>query len=483
MGIGLTNTSAYYRKYPLTFRLLVYILLCSSFVTLLTTIFQIAVDYNRDVASIETRFREIEISHSKIVSMSIWNFDESQIENLLNGILMLPDIEYVEIRTEYKNYSVGKNPKTKFLTYEFKFTSDDPNQKLGSVFIAASLENVYQRLKERVVVILGSQAVKTFLVSSFILFIIRHLVTRHLNTMAEFAQRLDLKKLNQFLVLNRKKTKSKDELDRVTLAINHMIKNLGTATKEMEIQARLQGELNAAATIQKACTPKTLPVLDDFEMAAQFNPAKEMSGDYFDIIKIDDRHVVFVIADVSGKGVSAAMYANITRVLVRDKETLLSSPVKLLSSLNQSLKKEFHSNHFLTMSYMVLDLKKFEVTYASAGHEPLILIRGEEKKITFLKPRGYPFSDLHADLFEERICQETILIHSGDLLFLYTDGLTDAENKQGEMFGEDRLYETLLDLQLHPVSQIPELIAERIRKFSGAAQQNDDITMIALKRV
>jgi len=262
-----------------------------------------------------------------------------------------------------------------------------------------------------------------------------------------------------------------------------MIKNLGTATKEMEIQARLQGELNAAATIQKACTPKTLPVLDDFEMAAQFNPAKEMSGDYFDIIKIDDRHVVFVIADVSGKGVSAAMYANITRVLVRDKETLLSSPVKLLSSLNQSLKKEFHSNHFLTMSYMVLDLKKFEVTYASAGHEPLILIRGEEKKITFLKPRGYPFSDLHADLFEERICQETILIHSGDLLFLYTDGLTDAENKQGEMFGEDRLYETLLDLQLHPVSQIPELIAERIRKFSGAAQQNDDITMIALKRV
>ncbi len=132
---------------------------------------------------------------------------------------------------------------------------------------------------------------------------------------------------------------------------------------------------------------------------------------------------------------------------------------------------------------MVLDLEKFEITYASAGHEPLILIRKKEDQVTFLKPNGYPFSELHSDMFEERICQKTALIHTGDLLFLYTDGLTDAENTKGEMFGEDRLYETLLDLHHHPVSQIPELIVERIEKFSGAAQQNDDITMIILKRV
>ncbi|NOX33497.1 MAG: SpoIIE family protein phosphatase [Deltaproteobacteria bacterium] len=481
MMFKLITRSKYYRNYPLTFRLLVYILLCSSLVTLFATIFQVAVDYSKDMKSLKTRLHEIEITHSKTISLSVWNFDDKQIENLMDGVLMLPDIEYIEIRTDIKQYSAGKKPTENFLSYEFDLPAINDKYKTGSVFIAASLENIFQRMTERVVIILGSQAIKTFIVSFFILFIIRCLIIRHLNTMAEFARCLDLKKLDRFLELDRKKTEPKDELDRVVEAINQMIKNLSKATREIETKARLQGELNAAAIIQQACTPGTLPTLDSFEMAAEFYPAREMSGDYFDIIKIDNRYVVFVIADVSGKGVSAAMYANITRVLLRDKEILQPSPVKLLTSLNHSLKKEFHSNHFLTMSYMVLDLKNFLITYASAGHEPLILIR--EKEVIFLKPRGYPFSELHANLFDERICQETAKIQAGDLLFLYTDGLTDAENEKGEMFGEDRLYQTLLDFHHLSASEIHELIINKVQEFRGTAQQNDDITMIILKRI
>lgn len=481
--LNLINALKYSRNYPLTVRLLVYILLCSSLVTLFATIFQIAVDYSKDVDFLKTRLHDIEISQSKTISMSVWNYDEHQIENLMNGVLMLPDIEYMEIRTGLKQYSRGEKPSKKFLSHEFKLPRIEASYELGSVFIAASLENVFQRMKERVIIILSSQAVKTFIVSFFIFFILRYLVIRHLNAMAEFAQNLDLKKLDQFFVLDRKKTKTKDELDRVTQAINHMIRNLGKAATEMEIQARLQGELNAAAIIQKACTPEILPLLDHFEIAAEFYPAREMSGDYFDVIKIDNRYAVFVIADVSGKGVSAAMYANIIRVLLRDKEPLQSSPVKLLASLNHSLRKEFHSNHFLTMSYMVLDLKNFLITYASAGHEPLILIREKERKITFLKPPGYPFSELHADIFDQRICEETALIQAGDLLFFYTDGLTDAENEKGEMFGEERLYQTLMDLHFLPALKIRESVMKKIQEFIGDAQQNDDITMIILKRV
>ncbi len=480
---NLINVSKFYRNSPLTFRLLVYILLSSSLVTLFATIFQIGMEYRKDMNFITKRLHEIEISHSKTISVGVWNYDEDQIENLMSGVLLLPDIKYMEIQSGEKLYSKGKKPVKSFLSHEFKLPRIDQKEELGTVFIAASLENIYQRMKERVIIILSSQAVITFIVSFFILFILRYLVTRHLNTMAEFTKGLDLKKLDQFLVLDRKKTKSKDELDRVTQAINQMIENLGNAASEMKTQARIQGELDAAAIIQKACTPERLPSIDNFEIAAKFYPAREMSGDYFDIIKMDNNYVMFAIADVSGKGVSAAMYANITRVLLRDKEKLHPSPIKLLSSLNHSLGKEFHSNHFLTLSYMVLDLKTNLITYASAGHEPLILIRKNHTKITFLKPHGYPFSELHTDLFDQRICQETVSIHAGDLLFLYTDGLTDAENENGEMFGEDRLYQILLDLHHLPVLEIHELLLKKIKEFRGLALQTDDITMILLKRV
>lgn len=476
------NASKYYHNYPLASKLLGYILLCSSLITLFATIFQIAMDYKKDVNSIKTRLHEIEISRSKTISLSVWNFNDYQIDSLMTGILVLPDIKYIEIRTEIKLYSMGNKPVGNFLSHEFELPIIQDSYELGSVFIAAGLENVYQRIKERVIIILGSQAIKTFIVSFFILFIIRYLVTRHLNTMAEFARHLDLKKLDRFLVLDRKNQKNKDELDRVIQAINQMIKNLARAAKEMETQARIQGELDAGAIIQKACTPEKLPSIDNFEMAAQFHPAMEMSGDYFDVIKIDDRYVAFVVADVSGKGVSAAMYANITRVLLRDKERFQSSPAKLLCALNQSLKKEFHANHFLTMNYVVLDTQNFQITYASAGHEPLILIRKNEKKIRLLKPHGYPFSELHADLFDKRICQETLSIQAGDLLFAYTDGLIDAENEAGEMFGEERLYRILLEHHHLPVSKIYESLLQKVWEFKGDAQQNDDITMVILKR-
>jgi len=477
------NPFNYRHNHPLAFRLLAYIILSSSIVTLFATLFQVILDYNKDVSLIETRFHEIKISQSKTIATNVWNFDDDQIDNLMAGILMLPDIEFIEIKTDFAKFSAGKKPEKKnIISFEYDLPGMKEVDILGKVQIVATLDNVYKRLQERVIVILASQGVKTFIVSFFILFILRQLVTRHLNTMAEFAKGLDLKKLDEFLDLGRKKTKHPDELDRVIKAINNMILNLGIASKEMEVQARMQGELNAAAIIQKACTPETLPLLKNFEIAAKFHPAREMSGDYFDVIQIDERFVVFVIADVSGKGVSAAMYANIARVLLRDKETLQKSPTKLLSALNNSLKKELHSNHFLTLSYAVLDIEESTLTYANAGHEPLILIRKSEKGISFLKPSGYPFSDLHSEIFEDRISQEKLIVEPGDVLFFYTDGLTDVENEEGKMLGEDQLYKILEEHSHLSAQFIHEKIFETLQSFKGTAEQTDDITMIVLKK-
>lgn len=475
-----TIASRYVRNYPLTFRLLVYILLCSSLVTLLATVFQIAVDFRKDISFIRTRLLELEMSHAQTLGLSVWNFDTDQIDTIMDGMLMLPDIEYVEVRTGISVHSAGDKPEKYFISHEFPLPEKD-GEALGSVWVAAGLGQVFKRMKERVLIILGSQAVKTFVVSFFILFILRNLVTRHLNTMAEFARRLDLKKLDRFLILDRKERTHKDELDRVTQAINQMIRNLSTTATEMETRARIQGELDAAAVIQQACTLQTLPALETYDLAARFRPAREMSGDYYDIIRVNDRYAVFVIADVSGKGVSAAMYANITRVLLRDKEALQPTPKKMLSALNRSLEKEFHANHFLTMGYLVLDLERHTATYASAGHEPFLLVRKAESDIRFLKPSGYPFSRLHADLFRDRLREETCDLHPGDILFCYTDGLTDARNPDGDMFGEERLYRLLETARDLPSETLCQRIMDAVDEFAGSAGQHDDMTMIVIR--
>ncbi len=477
------NPLNYRRKHPLAFRLLMYILFVSSLATLLATAFQIVTDYNKDISSIEKRFEEINLSHSKSLAANVWNYDEEQIYNILNGILMLPDIEFIEINSSGDIFLVGERPEKKsIISRKYDFPPIEDVNDLGSVLIIASLDNVYKRLRERLIVILASQGIKTFIVSFFILLIIRMLITRHLVTMADFTRKLNLNELDQLLVLDRKKHKHLDELDRVTFAINNMITNLDAASREMETQARMQGELDAAATIQKACTPKELPHVENFEMAAKFHPAREMSGDYFDVIQVNERYVIFVIADVSGKGVSAAMYANIARVLIRDKEELQVSPIKLLNALNNSLKKELHSNHFLTLCYAVLDLEKSSITYANAGHEPLLLIRPDHKEVAFLKPSGYPFSDLHADMFENRLSQDEVTLETGDVLFFYTDGLTDIENEQGEMLGEERLYSYIEELSHLSAMQIHDKLFERLSQFKGSAEQTDDMTMIVLKK-
>jgi len=267
-----------------------------------------------------------------------------------------------------------------------------------------------------------------------------------------------------------------------------MVVSIKKSSEEMEVQARMEGELNAAAKVQQSFSPQSLPQLEQFEIASMFRPAREISGDYYDIIRIDERYIALIVADVSGKGVSAAMYANIARVLLRDKTRFHNDPVEVLCNLNESLKKEFLTSHFLTLAYVLLDLKESTVSYASAGHEPIVLLSPAQETYQLLKPKGYPFSELHADMFDMRIQQESYQMQSGDFIFIYTDGLTDVENEASEMYGEDRLYE-----QLHKIiqespkefgaQQLQDEISQQLITHQGTADQTDDITMIVLKRV
>jgi len=219
-------------RHPLAYRLLFYILICSSTFALLATALQVYIEYRQDVSLIDTRIFQIQDTYLETLASSLWGLNQEQLNLQMQGILRLPDIEYLEIVTEDgTRFSAGTDTgKGNSITRSFplyynaliyyrEWNTD--RVYLGDLHVRATLTGVWKRLRERVLVILATQALKTFVVSLFILFLVDRLITRHLMEMADYARHLDLNHLDSPLLLNRME-KGKDELSHVVSAINQM---------------------------------------------------------------------------------------------------------------------------------------------------------------------------------------------------------------------------------------------------------------------
>ncbi|NJO14180.1 MAG: SpoIIE family protein phosphatase [Thioploca sp.] len=215
------------REHPLVHHLLFYILLCSSAITLLATVFQLYLDYWHDISVIEKQMTQIKTSYLASIMNSLWSIDSEAINLQLQGILQLPDIEYLEIKHSDldKNYTAGQMPAhTAIISHSIpmSYTKDGEEYYLGVLKVVANLKRVYQRLIDKTLIILISQAIKTFIVSLFILFIVQYLITKHLSQLAAYTRNLNLDNLHTALILNRKTPINDDELEHVTKSINNM---------------------------------------------------------------------------------------------------------------------------------------------------------------------------------------------------------------------------------------------------------------------
>jgi signal transduction histidine kinase len=212
----------------LAWRLLLYILLCSIFFTFLATIFQLYMDYRKNRELIEARILQIQESYVPGLSESMWDFDNKLIETQLKGILQLPDIQYLEIQNkEGETLMTAGTPQTDTIIsrqFPLKHEGKDRDTEIGTLYVVVTLKGVYQRLREKILVILSTQACTVFLLSICILFIFQSLVTRHLTVMARYARELDVHKLDSHLALDRRTPLSSqpDELEQVVMAINDM---------------------------------------------------------------------------------------------------------------------------------------------------------------------------------------------------------------------------------------------------------------------
>lgn len=242
------NSFSHKKTNVLAMRLLFYILLCSSLFTLLVTSVQLYLDYRRDVNLIDERFYRIKKTYLQTISTSLWHVDEEQLKIQMRGILQFPDIIYVEVFTdEGQRFSAGnhgQSPNTIF--HEFPIESHDEDEGfLGTLLLVATLDEVYKRMAERILIILTSQTLKTFFVSICILFIVQYLITRYLSDMASHVQELDPNNLNRPLSLKRK-IHGKNQTDELTVletTFNNMIMRLNQTKEQWNSLRRFSDHL------------------------------------------------------------------------------------------------------------------------------------------------------------------------------------------------------------------------------------------------
>lgn len=274
-----------------------------------------------------------------------------------------------------------------------------------------------------------------------------------------------------------------EEIDEIARAFNEITAKFRAAQGNLVEQERLQKEMQVAQEIQQSLLPRRVPELEGYEIGALYRAAKEVGGDYYDFVQVDDRTVGVVVADVSGKGVPGSLVMTMIRTALRMEARGNRSASDVMARMNTFVTEDMKKGMFVTMFYVVLDSVNRVVTYASAGHNPMILYRGETDATYFLKPKGIPvgIDAPDADLFRRTISVERLTLKQEDMIVIYTDGITEAMNPAREQFGEARLLGAIKRHAHLSAQEFSEALDREIHEFTAGAPQNDDITLVAIK--
>ena len=262
----------------------------------------------------------------------------------------------------------------------------------------------------------------------------------------------------------------------MSLALKKYIEDLTAATAEKE---RIGAELSVATHIQSSMLPIIFPPFPDreeFDIFASMNPAKEVGGDFYDFFMVDERHIAIVMADVSGKGVPAALFMVIGKTLIKDHTVSGIDPAEVFMKVNNLLCESNGEGLFITAFLGVLDLVTGEFRYVNAGHEPPYIFH--DGKYTMHK---IPSAFVLAGMENMKYKSGSIMLEPGDKVFQYTDGVTEATDANNNLFGDERLDEGLNKIGLASVEDIVVGVKAEIDRFVGDAPQFDDITMLCLE--
>ena len=256
------------------------------------------------------------------------------------------------------------------------------------------------------------------------------------------------------------------------------MQNLMHVTAERE---RIDTELSLATRIQANMLPNIFPAFPDrteFDIHASMTPAKEVGGDFYDFFLIDDDHLGLVMADVSGKGVPAALFMMMAKILLSNYAMMGGTPHEVLERLNGTFCKNNDDSMFVTVWFGIYTISTGKVIAANAGHEYPIIKHGENGFEVMKDRHGFVIGGMCGLKYRDYEFE----LASGDTLFLYTDGVPEATDTDGKMFGTERLLETLNAAANGTAKELLEAVHADVEAFVGTAPQFDDLTMLAIKR-
>ncbi len=249
--------------------------------------------------------------------------------------------------------------------------------------------------------------------------------------------------------------------------------------EEMVGRERMEREFQLARQIQRTFLPQSTPSVEGWDIDLRWRTAREVGGDFYDIFSTQENKLAFVIADVSDKGMPAALYMTVTRTLIRAAAQTLNSPAEILARVNDLLVGESQNGMFVTAIYALLDPTTGELSYANAGHNLPLLFRGESQEIEKLAKGEIALGVIEHVEYKNHAIQ----LNEKDTLLLYTDGLTEAFSSSGEQFSESRVIAALQENLYRSANELLESLENLINVFRKGEPPSDDLTMLAIHRL
>jgi len=348
--------------------------------------------------------------------------------------------------------------------------------KTGTVRVAVSYDLISGALK-RTYINIALVTVIAVILSVIGAFLLSTAITKPVNILAEGVKIAGSGDLNHKIVI-----KSKNELGLLAGAFNEMTDDLKRAQKTALEKKAMEKELEIASRLQYSLLPKKFPDMGKYEASAFYKPAKEIGGDYYDVIPLTGGKFGIVMADVSGKGVPAALIMTMLRGVLNTEARLNADPVRVLINLNSGLLGRVEGNIFATIFYAVLDTAKGAIEMASAGHHEILVYKSGASAVESYCPKGAAIGILKGNDFESRLEKITVNVEPKDRLLLFTDGISEARAASGARFGMKKAAESLQKNGGKTCAEIQKGLMRDVEIFTGGEEQSDDIAVLSLGR-
>ncbi len=345
---------------------------------------------------------------------------------------------------------------------------------LGRFALAADTRSIRQARRNSILTVVSVTAVMMVLGIPLTM-VMLHRKLRPVSIITDRLKNVDFEKPSLQIPVT-----TRNEFGYLAETLRVMGDKLNEAQIEVIERERIAREFEIARDIQASILPKSWPQNPAFEFAGAYSSAREVGGDYYDFLDFDDRHLAFLVADVSGKSLPGMLVMLMTRDIVREVTRQEHRPDRVVCEVNSRLLVNIRKGMFVTMFYGLLDKRSGRFDFASAGHNKLIHMQ-QNGHANLIKTRGYPLGMMPPKAFDSRVELGRLRLSQGDWLIQYTDGINEAQDRQKQEYGMERFVNTLTELRTCDASALTRNLLARHAEFVGDAPQYDDITLVALK--